>query len=236
MIKKDTLLKDAISLNASLTNVTHQFDIENLNEEAALEEICKEKGIDADFFIEILNIFNNTNYFPKIQLGSFPIPIIIDYLKKTHKYYLNKRLLEIEQSITLSYPNEAIRDFLHKFFLKMKVDLIEHIRYEEGALFPYINNLYQSFSKGTGLELTDKLKDYSIASFEANHSDDVENNILEVKKFIIQSSPSIVELSPYRVLLNQLDSFENELRIHALVEDEILIPKAKVLEQIVLKK
>lgn len=235
MIKKDTLLKDAISLNAALANVTHQFDIENLNEEAELEEICKEKGIDADFFIEILNIFNNTNYFPKLQLGSFPIPIIIDYLKKTHKYYLNKRLLEIEQSITLSYSNEAVREFLQKFFLQMKIDLVEHIRHEEGTLFPYINNLYKSFSKGEKLNLNDKFKDFSIASFEASHSDDVENNILEVKKFIIQSSPSVVDLSPYRVLLNQLDSFENELRIHALVEDEILIPKAKVLEQEILK-
>lgn len=235
MIKKDTLLKDIISLNASLANVTHQFEIENINDDIKLEELCLEKGIDADFFIEILNIFNSTNYFPKLQLGSFPIPIIIDYLKKTHKYYLNKRLLEIEQSITLSYSNEAVREFLQKFFLQMKSDLVEHIRHEEGTLFPYINNLYNSFSKGENVELSEKLKNFSIASFEASHSDDVENNILEVKKFIVQSSPSVVDLSPYRVLLNQLDSFENELRIHALVEDEILIPKAKVLEQEMMK-
>ena len=231
MIEKNDLLKDILSLNESLEKVTHQFDFGDINEEKKLEEICKEKGIDVDFFIEILNIFNNTDYFPKLQLGSFPIPIIIDYLKKTHKYYLNKRLLEIEQSITLSYSNEILKNFLQNSFLIMKQDLVEHIRYEEGTLFPYINQLYKSFTTGKPLSLPEKLKGYSINTFEKLHTDDVENNILEVKKYIIQSSPNVVDLSPYRVLLNQLDSFEQELRVHALVEDEILIPKAKILEK-----
>ena len=230
MINKDTRLEDALSINEALEKVTQHFELGNVDRERNLEEICAEKGIDVDFFIEILNVYNNTNYFPKLQLGSFPIPIIIDYLKKTHKYYLNKRLLEIEQSITVTYSNEALKNLLQQFFLQMKEDLINHIREEEGTLFPYINTLYKAFNAEEKLTFSDKLKNYSLELFEASHNDEVENNILEVKRYIIESSASVVELSPYRVLLSQLDSFEQELRIHALVEDEILIPKARVLE------
>ena len=234
MIDKDSLLKDVLELNSTLGKVTQQFNILNVDEEKHLGQLCEEQGVDTEFFIEILKVFNDTNYFPKMQLGSFPIPIIIDYLKRTHRYYLNKRLLEIEQSISLTYTNDVMAKFLQEFFLKIKQELIEHIKVEESALFPYIAHLYDAFTTKKTLELSTQYKDFSVAIFEESHSDNVENNILEVRKYIVASNKTVVDLSPYRVLLSQLEAFEQELRVHALVEDQILIPKALVLEQMLM--
>lgn len=235
MIDKDTSLNDALEINKALSKVTQQFNLLEVDREKQLGEICAEQGIDVDFFIEILNIFNDSNYFPKMQLGSFPIAIIIDYLKRTHKYYLNKRLLEIEQSISLTYTNEVMRDFLQAFFLKMKQELVEHVKLEEGKLFPYINSIYNAYTNKTPFNRGEKYEGFSIDLFEASHSDEVENNIKEVRRYIIESNKTVIDLSPYRVLLNQLEVFEHELRVHALVEDQILIPKARVLEAEILK-
>lgn len=234
MINKDSSLSDILELNETLGKVTQQFNILDVDKEKRLSQLCEEQGIDTEFFIEILNVFNDTDYFPKMQLGSFPIPIILDYLKRTHKYYLNKRLLEIEQSISLTYTNEVMSEFLQKFFLKIKQELIEHIKVEESTLFPYINHLYNAFTSKTELNLTAKYDEFSISFFEGSHTDDVESNILEVRRYIIESNKTVVDLSPYRVLLNQLEVFEQELRVHALVEDQILIPKALVLEQMLM--
>ena len=234
MINKDSSLSDILELNETLGKVTQQFNILDVDKEKRLSQLCEEQGVDTEFFIEILNVFNDTDYFPKMQLGSFPIPIILDYLKRTHKYYLNKRLLEIEQSISLTYTNEVMSEFLRNFFLKIKQELIEHIKVEESTLFPYINNLYSAFTTKTELNLGAKYDGFSISFFEDSHTDDVESNILEVRRYIIESNKTVVDLSPYRVLLNQLEVFEQELRVHALVEDQILIPKALVLEQMLM--
>lgn len=236
MIEKNTSLKEILDLDTSLNNVAQQFGLDDMDKELQLEDMCKEKEIDTEFFIEILKVFQDTAYFPRMQLGSFPIYIIIDYLKRTHKFYLNKRLLEIEQSITISYSNNKLKEFLHNFFLQLKSELVSHIQHEESMLFPYIQYLYDHFKDKDNNTLPERLNNFSISSFEASHSDDVENKILSVRKFIVEYNKDVVDLSPYRVLLHQLDIFEHELRVHALVEDEILIPKAMVLEKELLKQ
>lgn len=234
MINKDSSLRNVLELNETLSKVTQQFNILDVDKEKQLSQLCEEQGVDTAFFIEILNVFNDTSYFPKMQLGSFPIPIIIDYLKRTHKYYLNKRLLEIEQSISVTYTNDVMAKFLQEFFLKIKQELVEHIKVEESMLFPYINQLYNAFTSKDELKLPSKFEGFSVSIFEGSHTDNVEGNILEVRKYIVESNKTVVDLSPYRVLLNQLEVFEQELRVHALVEDQILIPKALVLEQMLM--
>jgi iron-sulfur cluster repair protein YtfE (RIC family) len=51
-----------------------------------------------------------------------------------------------------------------------------------------------------------------------------------LKKHIVRAQQSAYEIFPFKVLLKQLDEFEKDLRIHAKIEDEVLIPKALELE------
>jgi regulator of cell morphogenesis and NO signaling len=88
-------------------------------------------------------------------------------------------------------------------------------------LFPYIKALYHRL---------DIRSDFSIKHFIEHHSDTVELQISEVKKHIVRAQQSAYEIFPFRVLLKQLDEFEKDLRIHAKIEDEVLIPKALELE------
>jgi len=234
MYSKNQLLAEIEDQNRILRQVSFQYEIENEIKMQDIDSVCVEKGINTDFFLEILKIFNDTNYFPKQQLMSFPFEVIIDYLQKTHKYFFRKRLLEIEQSITQSFENEKVALFLQQFFLDTKKGLIEHVAYEERQLFPYIKALSALENKHIlPSELKEIYGDYSIQVYEQNHDASVENRILEVRKYLVQIHESAESLFPFRVLLNQLDSFEKELRIHALVEDEVLIPKARLAERFV---
>ena len=82
-------------------------------------ESLTKAGVDCDFFIQVINIFGSETELPIEQLKSFPIPIILDYLEKTHRYYLNKKLLEIEQSITnlqSQSPENLLLPFLKSFY------------------------------------------------------------------------------------------------------------------------
>jgi regulator of cell morphogenesis and NO signaling len=206
----------------TLSMMTDRYGLDNL---AIIDDTSLSKaGIDCDFFIQVINLFGSESELPIEQLKSFPIPVILDYLEKTHRYYLNKKLLEIEQSISnlqTQTPENQLLPFLKSFYNWVKDNLIFHIQMEEEQLFPYIKALYHQL---------DVPSDFSIQHFVEHHSDTVELQISEVKKHIVRAQQSAYEIFPFRVLLKQLDEFEKDLRIHAKIEDEVLIPKAIELE------
>lgn len=180
--------------------------------------------VDTDFFLQLIGIFQSSDNLPFLQLKSFPIPVILDYLEKTHRYYLNTKLLEIEQSIQNLYsriPENEQLPYLAAFFDWVQKNLTFHIQMEEQQLFPYIKSLLQT-KKRKG--------DFGIRSFMDHHSDMVELQISEVKKHIVRAQQTATELFPFRILLQQLDDFEKDLRIHAQIEEEVLIPLALELE------
>ena len=188
------------------------------------DENLTKAGVDCAFFIRVINLFGSESELPIEQLKSFPIPVILDYLEKTHRFYLNKKLLEIEQSIAnlqKQTPENQLLPFLNSFYNWVKENLVFHIQMEEEQLFPYINALYHQL---------DIPANFTVQHFVEHHSDNVELQISEVKKHIVRAQQSAYEIFPFRVLLKQLDEFEKDLRIHAKIEDEVLIPKALELE------
>ena len=195
-----------------------------LNLNTNLEELESNEEIDTNFFIELITLFNSEKDLPVENLKKFPTSIIIDYLVKTHRFYIETQLPEIEQAILNIYhqiPENNTIPFLITFFNWIKNNLLFHISKEETQLFPYIEALENN--------TLDQGK-FSIIDFTENHSDEVEVYINEIKKQIINSKKSSCELFPYNVLLRKLDSFEKDLRIHARIEEEVLIPLALSLE------
>ena len=71
---------------------------------------------------------------------------------------------------------------------------------------------------------------YNIAKFEEAHHD-TEEDLSAVRNVIEQYTAAQTNESLYRVLLHQLQTLEQDLAVHALTEDEVLIPKALELEQ-----
>ncbi len=213
-------------------NLLSQYEIKDEDLEKQIDLLCAEKGIDSDFFVEILKIYYDTEYFPKRQLMSFPVSVILDYLHKTHAYYIGKRLLDIEQAISVSYPDEVISSYLQKFFVDFKEKLVAHISDEENILFPFIRTMEKFLTHQIKEEdLVTAMKNFSIEHFEKKHNHDVENSLKEIRRHIIEFCKDVSDLFPYRILLRKIDSFEFELRVHARVEDEVLIPVVLLLEK-----
>jgi len=179
-------------------------------------------------FAQIILLFAEEKELPTEQLKTFPAAAIIDYLKKSHVTYLNKKLPEIElQLIQLSNLPGELTETLASVFSWLQKNMEKHFRVEEKSLFPYIEDLEKTkTSLLTTEDLKAKYKDFSIQYFIDSHHDDVENKLEEIKKYIVHSLKSMEELFPYRILLQKLDDLEKDLRLHAKVEDEILVPLA----------
>jgi regulator of cell morphogenesis and NO signaling len=186
------------------------------------------------FIAALLEVFEEKIFNAK-DFETFPIGIIVDYIQRTHIYYFEKKLPEIEQSIGLlsdHYDSEhpilsALRNFFHQYVN----DLSEHIRAEENLLLPYIGTLRQAGKTPAHFStFIVARRDYSIDRFLSEHHD-TEDELANIRQTIRLYEPPQTNESLYRILLTQLQAFEHDLCIHAHIEEEVLIPKALALEK-----
>ena len=187
-----------------------------------------------EFIAALLEVFEEKIFNAK-DFEVFPIEIIVDYIQRTHQYYFEKKLPEIEQSIVLlsdHYDSQhpilaALRNFFHRYVN----DLSEHIRAEETHLLPYIKTLREAGKPPAHFStFIVARRDYSIDRFLNDHHD-TEDELKDIRQTIRLYDPPSTNESLYRILLSQLQAFEQDLFIHAHIEEEVLIPKALALEK-----
>ena len=205
-----------------------------------INNLASANGIPVSFVHALRRVFENENNFRPAAFRAFPLEIIIDYIRRTHRLYLQKKLLEIEQSIDLLLQDYTDRHpllfILHNFYAAYKHDLADHIKEEENNLLPYIEFLQQATNKGlTDFEVFEKTKNYSLKSFIDCH-DEPDEDLQRVRLSILRYQPPATNQTPYRILLSQLSVFEKDLAVHALIEENVLIPRALVLEKTLLEK
>jgi regulator of cell morphogenesis and NO signaling len=224
-------MESAFPLNQILQRYTLSSD-KNLRHPF---EVLRSLKIDQRFIHTLLRTFENEKSFCESEYREFSLEIIIDYIKRTHQYYRNKKLEEIDQSIQILLKdysaNHPLLNVLNNFFSGYKTELTNHIGAEENQLLPYIQSLLkceqEEFNLTAYFELT---KNYNIQTFIANHHD-TEESLSTVKETILHYKAPFTNQTPYRILLTQLDAFEKDLAVHAIIEDFVLIPRALKLEK-----
>jgi regulator of cell morphogenesis and NO signaling len=235
MITKSHTVKDVLMHNHFLEMVLERYDVLVSERNSKIEIVAKTKGVAIDFFVEILNLFDSEKPFSKDNLFHYDIPVVLDYLQRTHRYYLGKRLFELESSVdevcAENYKDQYLQTLLQNFFTEFKTELWEHIEMEENFLFPHINFLQTAKEGFSAIETKRKLKNFSAQKFTADHNDESEKQLSELFDILDYLFPQTNFLSPVSVLKQQLRCFEKDLHIHALVEDEVLMPKVLVLEK-----
>ena len=112
-------------------------------------------------------------------------------------------------------------------------EMIEHIEEEEKNLFPYIDTLLEA-RESKVLNYTAQQK-ICLMSFILEHDDHVEEQLHELIESMDEQLEHFTDSFSYRMLLNHLKTFELDLKIHARMEEEVLIPRSIVLEKEVLK-
>ena len=187
------------------------------------------------FINQLTKCFEDESTFRADEFSLIPMDLLLDYVRRTHILYLDKSLQEIEQSIILlndAYPaGHPVLSVLNEFFLEYKSDLIHHIHLEDGFLIPYISFLNRSLSGKLDLyRFYAEKKLFNLRQFTQEHDDhDAELELVRLKLLTYEAPPTNKFL--YGVLVNQLDFFRQDLKIHGLIEDEILIPRALEMEE-----
>lgn len=239
-ITKDRILLDIVKDNPLLASVVDRFGISYSKWTLSLEKACEMDQVDAGLLLEMLKAFSENNYFPKEELRQLPLESLIEYLIKTHVYYINSRLPRIEQFIDLLIDHYGKFDMqlylLKDYFQDYKRDMYAHICIEERDLFPYVLKLIRSSEEDlTAVNLFNLLEKNAITHFINDHHH-VVDDLGEIRRRLNNYSEANNHKVQITTLFYELRIFEIDLLTHAKVEDEILIPRAQEIESALKRK
>ena len=234
IITKDRIVLDIVQDNPLLASVVDRFGIPYSKWTLTLEKACEVHNVNISLLLEMLRAFADNNYFPKEELDKMPLQAIIEYLIKTHIYYINSRLPRIEQFIGMLVDHYGKFDMqlylLKDYFEDYKRDMLAHICIEERELFPYVLRLINAGENIPSTRmLYNLLEQNSITRFVNEHYH-VEDDLGEIRRRLNNYSEANNHKIQITTLFYELRLFEIDLLTHGKVEDEILIPRAREIE------
>ncbi len=236
---KDTRIAELVSQNYVHAYVLFYFGIRFYEySEFTLGEVCSKRNLRIE---QVVRELESPTYLreAELPLSSYPVDLIIEYLKHSHFLFIKHKLPYIARLVESFKANHddflAIERDLKIVFPLFVEDFIQHIYEEEDTLFTFIQTLERA-SKGNFVptKLFWMMEKNAMQRFAMDHEahDDEMQGIRKITKDY--------QIPPHcplhiKVLYSELKAFEESLITHARIENEILFPKAMALENQVKK-
>ncbi len=231
---KDTRISELVDQNYVHAYVLFYFGIRFYEYSSlTLEQVCIQRGLKVD---QVIREMESPTHLQEadLPLVSYPIDLIIEYLKHSHFLFIKHKLPYIVRLVESFKANHAdyqtVERDLKIVFPLFVEEFIEHIYEEEDTLFSFIQALERA-SRGTFIptKLYYLLEKNSVQKFAMEHEahDDEMEGIRNITKDYALDAQAPLHV---KVLYNELKSFEKSLITHARIENEILFPKAMALE------
>lgn len=229
-------IKDLVAEHYVFASVLYYLGIEYYEfEEDSLEKVCTTKGLNCATVVLELEQITNNQEIDNLKLLGLPLDLVIEYLKHAHFLFIKKDLPFLVKMInqlghkTSQYA--AVQRELREVFPLFVEDFVHHIYEEEDTLFDYILQLKKieaAHQNPSGFFF--KHQKFSIQKFAMDH--EVHDDEMKSINYILDQFPPEQdgELN-FNVLYAALKRFEKKLSIHAKIENEILFPKALMLEK-----
>lgn len=217
--RKNDSMVELVSSNYQMLWVMNRFGVEFGVEDKSVEEVCKDNGVSVDTLLAVANLFlhqNDPTYKPSLE--NLSVDNLVAYLHNSHSYYLGSRLPEIRKKLLAALNDSEISKLIIRYFDDYVSHIKEHLKYEESVVFPYVSGLSDS-----GCEK----KNYSIDTFELKH-DNIDEPLTEFKNVIIKYYKG--GGSDMVAVVTDILHCANDLLIHNMVEDRLLVPLIKKME------
>ena len=212
---------DLISDNYSMLQGLSAFGIRLGFGDKTVSEICEQQGVDCYTFLTVVNFLIN-GYAPKEIDGKVSVSTLLNYLRASHRYFLDYQLPAIRKKLeeTLSKDNK-LDILILKLYDSYANDIRKHMKYEDKTVFPYVEALLRG----------ERPSDYNVEIFAKHHSDTT-GKFHELKNIIIKYLPHD-GLTNNQLTATLYDMYNNEewLSNHSNVEELLFVPAIRSMEQ-----
>ncbi len=219
-------VSDLVIGNPRLLLMLEHLDLNQSWNDKSIEQVCMDAAIRPELFLSIANLYRSANNYNLSKFYKDDISVIVKLLKNSHKYYKEEKYPEIldfiKQLNKLNQTKET--KLLEKFFAFYFEEVIDHLEYEENTVFPYICNLINESNSGT------TSSDFTVVEYSKHHSD-IESKLVDLQSLLLVHLQVKSNKNLKRKLLFSLFELENDLKVHSLIEDNILVPLIIELEE-----
>jgi len=201
----------------------------------SLESACQSQGINVETIVQELEAyFENSTPGQASSFMEMPLDQLVDYLEGKHHRYIRQMVPIIAMHTAKTSgrhgrENENLVE-IAALWTELAEDLTQHLSKEENILFPYIKQL----------ALADRVVDRNLFPKKAfvagpikvmeNEHDRIANIMAEINILSNQYKPPLIACTTCRLCFRELQEFEADLHKHVHLENHILFPKARQLE------
>ena len=224
--------------------VTHDFHAAAVFEKYALDfccrggktidEACREKGIEAATVLGDLKTLSLKSQESSTRYGEWPVDFLIDFIVKNHHGYVTRMIpvlhAHTQKVATVHGARHPGVIRIAELFEAIARDFQQHMQKEEHALFPFIKALARS--KEAGQPVTPPpfgSVQNPIRMMEAEHQV-AGDEMRSIRELSGGYTPPEDACTTYRITYQELRDFEVDLHQHVHLENNILFPKAILLE------
>ena len=204
------------------------------NGNRSIQEACETKKLNTKELINKLQEVVHSNSSNQTDVADWPLDLLADYIQKKHHRYVEGKLPEIKEYLT-KIVNVHVKS--HPELLKIQTlfnqsadELTVHMKKEELIIFPYIRSLVTSPHKLADRQQSFKSLKYPIRVMMEDHNSEGERFRSIAKLSNNYQVPDNV-CNTYKVCFKLLQEFEEDLHRHIHLENNILFPKAILLEE-----
>ena len=197
-----------------------------------LQTVCTEKQLNFDTLYHEVEEAANRQVPPSQNAANWSLPFLTEYIVETHHRYVQDSipvLLKYTQKIASVHgKNHPELIEVARLFAELAQDLLQHMKKEEIVLFPHINKLATS-NKAIPAAAFGSVNN-PIMAMEQEH--ETAGNLLhQIRTLTNNYTLPNDACNTYGVTFARLQEFEADLHRHVHLENNILFPKTKQLEQ-----
>ena len=202
------------------------------NGKRPLDEACHEKNLEPKKILDEISAKTDNN--ESADFNSMDIKDLTDYIIGKHHEYIRNIIPTIrsfgEKVVRAHSANHSEVKKIAELYMRVSIDLENHLMKEENILFPYFKSLSQA--KNTSMPIPvphfNTVRN-PINMMEQEHTD-AGDIFHEIRKLSDDYKTPPDACNTFIAYYNELKNFEDDLHVHIHLENNILHPRAIALE------
>lgn len=198
-------------------------------------EVAKQQGLESEALLAQLDQVMRESDNAPVDFNSWPLDLLTDYIEKKHHRYVEHQIPVLKEylgklcSVHGDKHPELFK--IHAHFNTTASELAKHMKKEELILFPWIRKMATVNDESTKLQKPHfGTVNNPIAMMRQEHENEGERFLL-ISELSDGYNPPQDACNTYKVTYALLKEFEDDLHKHIHLENNILFPKAELLER-----
>jgi regulator of cell morphogenesis and NO signaling len=224
-----------VTANFKAASIFQKFGIDFCcNGNRTIAEACKSQKLDQEKVEEEVWSVLASKEKIVIDYNAWPIDLLADYIEKIHHRYVKERIPELKIFLEklCKVHGERHPELLniYKHFLASAEELTMHMKKEEHILFPFIRSMVKSENGQLEIDQPHFMTVKNPIAMMMKEHDKEGSRFREISKLSNGYTAPADACTTYKVAFAMLKDYEEDLHTHIHLENNILFPKAIILE------